>query len=336
MPQTRIGFLSGFMGLLVALALQCAPAMAAQYVMKFGIATVNDSQQHFLELYKASIEKESGGRIEVQIYNASQLGAIPVEIQGVQLGSIQAFMGPVDFFTGIDQRFSVFSAPMLFRDEANAAKTVHDPALEQEMLGIAEPKGLVGIATMGVGGSHYAAKRALLRLADFNGKKLRINGSDLERAKMAKLGATGVAMPLSEVTPALSQGVIDGTISGFAVFVPFKMVSLVKVVTITNDTELISMAVVSKRWLDGLPPDLRALVIDTGRKVEVEAQSWATQWLAELQQQWIAMGGEIHPLPAEDLATMKTLLDNVGDDVTKDQPAVHAMLEQVRATAARN
>jgi TRAP-type transport system periplasmic protein len=279
MPQTRIGFLSGFMALLVALALQGAPAMAAQYVMKFGIPTVNDSQQHFLELYKASLEKESGGRIEVQIYNASQLGAIPVEVQGVQLGSIQGFMCPVDFLTGIDQRYSVFSAPMLFRDEANAAKTVHDPAFEKEMLGIAAQKGLVGIATLGDGASHYAAKHPLLRLADFNGKKLRINGSDLEREKMSKLGATGVAMALSEVMPALSQGVIDGTISGFAVFVPFKMVNLVKVVTITNDTELISIAMLSKRWLEGLPPDLRTLVIDTGRKVEPAAQAWGIEWV---------------------------------------------------------
>jgi len=320
---------------LAALALLGSPAIAAQYVMKFGIPTVNDSQQHFLELYKAALEQDSGGRIEVQIYNASQLGAIPVEIQGVQVGSIQGFMGPVDFLTGIDQRFSVFSAPMLFRDEANAAKTVHDPALEKEMLGIAEPKGLVGIATMGVGASHYAAKRPLLRLSDWNGKKLRINGSDLERAKMSKLGATGVAMALSEVTPALSQGVIDGTISGFAVFVPFKMVTLVKVVTITNDTELVSMASVSKRWLESLPPDLRALVIDTAHKIEPAAQAWEMEWLGQLQQKWIEMGGEVHLLPAEDITKMKALLANVGDDVTKDQPGVHEMLELVRKTAAK-
>jgi len=29
---------------------------------------------------------------------------------------------------GVDPRFGVFSTPMLFRDEANAAATIHDPA----------------------------------------------------------------------------------------------------------------------------------------------------------------------------------------------------------------
>ena len=36
---------------------------------------------------------------------------------------------------------------------------------------------------------------------------------------MSKLGATGIAMPLSEVMPALSQGTIDGTISGMSIIV---------------------------------------------------------------------------------------------------------------------
>jgi TRAP-type transport system periplasmic protein len=319
----------------VAAALAAGTARAAEYVMKFGIATVNDSQHHFANLYKERLEKASGGRIEVQIYPSSQLGAIPVEIQGVQLGSIQAFMGPVDFFTGIDQRFSVFSAPMLFRGEDNAAATVHDPALEETMLHIAEPKGIVGMATMMVGASHYAARKPLLRLADFQGKKLRINGSPLERAKMAKLGATGVAMALSEVMPALDQGVIDGTISGFAVFVPFKMTTLVKVVTVTNDTMLVSIAAVSKRWLDSLPPDLSKLVLDTGRQLEAEGQAYEASTMKQLEQQWIGMGGEVHKLPPEDMEKLKTLLTPVGDEVTASDPAVHGMLEQVRAAAAK-
>lgn len=311
-------------------------AQAAPYVMKFGIATMNEAQHEFVKMYKAALEKASGGRIEVQIFPSSQLGATPREIEGVQFNSIQAFMGPVDFFVGIDPRYGVFSAPMLFRDDANAVATIHDPALEEKMLSIAEGKGLVGIATLDVGVANYAAKHAILRLADFKGKKLRINGTELERAKMARLGATGVAMPLSEVVPALDQGVIDGTISATAIFVSFKMNNLVKVITVTNDTMIISIAMVSKRWLDGLPPDLRQIVSDTGRKVQVEDQQWEEQFVSRLDKEWAAMGGEIHKLPPDDLAKMKTLLISVGDEVTKTQPAVHAMLEDVRAVAAKH
>ena len=326
--------------LIIAGALAClaqmTPAKAADFVMKFGTPTINEGQHQFLKFYKEEVEKASGGRIEVQIYPASQLGPIPREIEGVQLGDIQGFFTPVDFFVGLDPRFGVFSTPMLFRDDANAIATVHDPAIEQTMFDMAAPKRMVGIALMVLGASDYGAKNAIMRLSDFSGKKLRINGTALERAKMAKLGATGIGMPLSEVVPALDQGTIDGTISTLSVFVSFKMNDLVKVITVTNDTFIIGMAVVSKSWLDTLPPDLQKIVIDSGRKLEMKAQAWNTDFIKQLGDQWTALGGTVHMLPPNDLAKMKTLLDPGGEETAKDQPAVLEMLQKVRAAASKN
>jgi TRAP-type C4-dicarboxylate transport system substrate-binding protein len=175
-----------------------------------------------------------------------------------------------------------------------------------------------------------------MRLSDFKGKKLRINGTELEREKMAKLGATGVGMPLSEVMPGLDQGTIDGTISGLSVFVSFKMNDLLKVITVTNDTFIISIAVVSKPWLATLPPDLQKIVIDSGAAVQAKTQAWEVDFSKKLVDDWTALGGTVHTLPADDLATMKTLLDPVGDQATKAQPAVYDMLQMVRAAAAKN
>ena len=323
----------------VAVLAWCAPSLpatAADFVMKFGTATINETQHQFIKFYKEELEKASSGRIEVQIYPASQLGPIPREIEGVQLGNIQGYIGPVDFFVGVDPRFGVFSAPMLFRDEPNAAATVHDPAVQKAMFDLAGPKRMVGIATLDLGSSNYGAKNAIMRLADFNGKKLRINGTELERQKMAKLGATGIGMPLSEVVPALDQGTIDGTISGLSVFVAFKMNDLLKVVTVTNDTFIISIAVVSKPWLDTLPPDLQKVVTEAGAAVQAKAQAWEVDFTKKLASDWTALGGTVHALPTEDLARMKTLLDPVADETTKGQPAVHDMLEMVRAAATRH
>jgi TRAP-type C4-dicarboxylate transport system substrate-binding protein len=316
--------------------LPAVPAAAADFVMKFGTATINETQHQFIKFYKEDIEKASNGRIEVQIYPASQLGPIPREIEGVQLGNIQGYIGPVDFFVGVDPRYGVFSAPMLFRDEANAAATIHDPAVEKTMIDLAAPKRMVGIATLDLGASDYGAKHAIMRLADFSGKKLRINGTELERQKMAKLGATGIGMPLSEVVPALDQGTIDGTISGLSVFVGLKMSDLVKVVSVTNDTFIISIAVVSKPWLDTLPPDLQKIVVDTGAAIQAKSQQWEVDFTKKLESDWTAAGGTVHRLPADDLAAMKTLLAPVADEATKGQPAVHDMLQMVRAAAAKH
>jgi TRAP-type C4-dicarboxylate transport system substrate-binding protein len=325
-------------GLLAGLACIApnSPAASAEYVMKFGTATINETQHQFIKDYKEALEKASGGRIEMQVYPASQLGPIPREIEGVQLGTIQGYIGPVDFYVGLEPRYGVFSAPMLFRDEAHVAATIHDPEMQKIILDLAKPKRMVGIATLSIGVVDYGAKSPLMRLADFNGKKIRINGTALERAKMSKLGATGIAMPLSEVMPALSQGTIDGTISGMSVFVGFKMNNIVKVISVTNDTMLVSLAVVSQAWLDKLPPDLQKIVLDTAQAIQPNVQAWEVEFTKKLADDWVKMGGQVHTLPPEDLAKMKTLLSGVADDVTKDQPAVHNMLVKVRAIAAKH
>ena len=327
-------------GAALTAALAClaaaAPASAADFVMKFGTATMNEGQHQFLKFYKEQVEKASGGRIEVQIYPNSQLGPIPREIEGVQLGSIQGYIGPADFFVGVDPRFGVFSAPMVFHDDTDAAATMADPAVQKAMYALVAPKRMTGIATLSLGASDYGSKKPIMRLADFEGKKIRINGTALERAKLAKLGASGIGMPLSEVVPALDQGTIDGTISGLSIFVAFKMNDLIKVITVTNDTYINSIAVVSTSWLNTLPPDLQKVVIDSGAAIQGKAQQWEVDFSKKLTADWTALGGTVHTLPPDDLAKMKTLLDPVADDVTKNQPAVHDMLQMVRTAAAKH
>src|SRR5579871_5314892 len=329
-------FAAGVVAAVAIAGSSIAPAVAADFVMKFGTATMNETQHQYLKFYKEALEQASNGRIEVQIYPNSQLGPIPREIEGVQLGSIQAYLGPVDFFVGVDPRYGVFSAPLVFRDDANAAATVQNPDVQKAMFDLVAPKRMVGIATLNLGASDYGAKKPINTVADFSGKKLRINGTELERQKMAALGATGVGMPLSEVVPALDQGAIDGTISGISVFVAFKMNDLIKTLTITNDTFINSIAVVSKVWLDTLPPDLQKVVLDSGAAVQGKTQQWEFEFSKKLEGDWTALGGSVHKLPADDLAKLKTLLAPVADDVTKGQPAVHDMLQMVRDAAAKH
>ncbi len=323
-------------GALVAFAIASLPASAAEFTMKFGTATFNDTQHQYIKFYKEALEKASGGRIEVGIYPRSELGPIPRMIDGLQLGTIEAFIAPTDFYVGVDPRFGVFSTPMLFKDKDHSTATVLDPALNEYALTLGESKGIPGLAIFGTGSSNYAAKNAILRLSDFSGKKLRVNATAMEREKMRRLGATAVPLPLNEVMPSLQRGVIDGTMSGTAIFVAFKMNDAAKTITVTNDTMLVSLAVVSKAWLDKLPPDLRKIVLDTGRAMQVKTHEWEKEFSKGLDKAWVDMGGVMHKLPPEDLKKMAELLNSVGDDVSKDQPAVNEMLKRVRTVAAKH
>ena len=84
-----------------AIALSTAAgAAAAPIVMKLGTGTLNDSQHGWMKIFASIVDKDSGGRIKVEIYPASQLGTSPRMIEQTQLNSIQGVVGPPEFLKG--------------------------------------------------------------------------------------------------------------------------------------------------------------------------------------------------------------------------------------------
>jgi TRAP-type C4-dicarboxylate transport system substrate-binding protein len=336
MLSKRLSVVRAFAGALVGLAMAAPPASAADFTMKIGFATARDQNQQWADWYKEAVEKGSNGRIEVKIFPASQLGPIPRQIEGVQLGTIECVLFPADFFVGLDQRYGVFSVPSLFRDMRHASDTLADPAVNKQLLDLAESKGLIGVTAFVYSAADYLGKTPIRALADFKGKKFRINATPAERERFRLLGATAVPMPLNEVVPALQRGTVDGTQSAIAVFVNFKFSDIAKVLTQTDDTMLVPVAVVSKAWLDKLPPDLRTLVVNEGRKLQARVQQTSFDALDVMRKRWTEQGGSIIKLPDAEQKQLVEMLKTVGPAVTQSSPELSAYYRSVRAAADKH
>ena len=326
--------LSKFQIAVAAAWLVMAPVHAADFTMKIGFITRGDQNEDWANWYKEAVERRSGGRIEVKTFPASQLGAAPRMLEGVQLGTIEAVLMPADFFVGLDSRYGVFSIPGLFRDLKHGAATLSDPTLNAEVLAIGESKGLVGVALFAYSPAHYLGKKPLRTLEDFKNKKFRVNATPAERERMRVLGATAVPLPLPEVIPALDRGTIDATHSAMSVYVNFKFNDIAKTVTQTDDTLLVPVGVVSKAWLAKLPPDLATMVVEEGRKLQSRVQGISMAYEDKMQERWKAAGGEIVRLNAKDQARLLQLLKPIGVDVTKSDPAAAALYKKVVDVAA--
>src|ERR1700732_2107647 len=100
-----------------AVALSLTPGARAAddkpIVMKIALATLDDVLHQYAKNYAAAVEKDSGGRIKVEIYPASQLGSIQRQAGGVPFGAIQCQIVAPEFLVGIDERFEVLAAPGL-------------------------------------------------------------------------------------------------------------------------------------------------------------------------------------------------------------------------------
>jgi C4-dicarboxylate-binding protein DctP len=312
-----------------------SPGQAADYTLKYGVVTQGEMQHLYGLKLKEVLEKATNGRVEVKVFPGGQLGTPAAHIEGLQLGTIEGYANPADFFAGTDARFGVFSIPFLFKDRDHANRTLRDPELRAYILSMAEDKGLVGVNVAGQAEAHYFAKNPIRRLADFQGKKLRVNATPAERERMRQFGATAVPMGLAEMISSLQSGVIDGTMSGISIYVNFNLQGVSKTITETNDTLLVSYGALSKKWLDTLPADLRKTVVDQARSLQDWAIKQADDEKVALRAKWKERGGEIITLPPEDMVELRKRLEPIGAEITKSDPALKAFYDKVVATSKK-
>jgi TRAP-type transport system periplasmic protein len=320
--------------LIVSTTVMFDAARAEPYVMKLGTATIHESQHEWCKRFVALVEKDSGGRIKGEIYPASQLGPIPREIEGVQFGSIQGYIGPPEFLVGVDPRYEVLSAPGLITNMAQGVRAASDPQLQKMMLSFGAAKGLHGAALFVAQPSSVIAREPIRHLADFKGKKLRVLAADMQQEMLKQLGASPVAMTLADVLPAIQQGTIDGAVAAMTVYTTMHYWDAAKYVTETGQPFIFSMAFLSKKWFDSLPKDLQKIIDTDAGKAAAEINPWQAAFYAKQRTIWV-QHAELISLPANEQAEMMRTLEAVSVEVAKRKPGLEQAYQVYSEVAQR-
>ncbi len=329
---------SAAFGAAVALAGLAAPVHAqapAPITMKLSTATVNDTQHEWLKRFAAAVEKDSGGRIKGDIYAASQLGSIPRQIEGTQFNSIQVWCGPPEFLVGVDERYEALSAPGEFTSRDQYNKSIQDPAITNLILGLGANKGLIGGGIFSIGPSWILTKKKINTLADFSGLKIRVLASPFQLELIKRMGGSPVAMTLADVLPGLQQGAIDGSLTTITQYTTLHMVDAAKYVTKTGQPYVSSISVISKKWLDGLPPDLQKIVRDDAMKVSVDILPFVDKFFDDQIKVWTDSSGIIEDLPPAEEDAMIKKISSIGEDMSANKPDLAAAVKTVFATSAK-
>lgn len=311
-------------------------AQGAPAVMKIGTATLNDSQHEWMKIYAGLVEKETAGRIKVELYPASQLGAIPRMIEGTQFGSIQAYVGPPEFLAGVDSRYEVLSAPGLFKDMAHANRVLQDPEFGAAFLALGANKGLRGVGLFLSGPTVFAMRAPVQRLADFEGKKIRVLAAALQMEQIRKLKATPVPMSLGEVMPALQQGALDGVMSSTPVLTALRFYDAAKYLYESDHAIVSVITVISKDWHDKLPADLRKVVVDAGPRASREVFQWSVDFVARQREAWRKAGGEVAAPSAAERTQLTVLMAPIGTGVSARKADEKALFELLQRVARRH
>lgn len=167
--------------------------------------------QGFAEFLAKELDERSDGRMNLEIYPGGQLGPEPDIVQQLENGSIDFALLTVPYLSSRIPELDAWNMPFLF-DSLEDALEAQDSDSAQEMLDLLSEQGLNGMGYMHTGLHHLVLKNDEIQTAsDVKGKKLRFTGGPSVLDYWEGLGASPIAMGLTEVYSALQTGVIEGT-----------------------------------------------------------------------------------------------------------------------------
>lgn len=255
---------------LAALGLAFAAPAAAQqkHVIKIGWVTPDSPQDPYAtgaRTFKQAVERQSNGRIEVQLFPNRQLGDEKPMLEGLRFGTVDAAVITNAVVAQIEPAFQVNDLPFLFANEAQAHRVL-DGKVGQSLSKKLESKGIVTLGFMEGGFRHMINNvRPVTKPEDVKGVKYRVMQNPVYIDMFSSLGGNAVPMAWGETFTAVQQGTIDGLEIPIAVIDSSKYNEVTKFLSLTNHTYSMIALLISKRTLDKLPKDLQAVVREAGR-----------------------------------------------------------------------
>ncbi len=237
--------------------------MAQDFTFTFAhVLTENTPNARAAVRFKEEVEKNSDGRIAIDIRPAAVLGGDVEIIEQTQMGLVHISIPPTGNLANFNEKMYLFDLPFLLSDD-ESMKRVLDGEVGTELLGTLEPNNLHGIAMWGAGFRHMTNNvRPIAQPDDLKGIKMRTLQAPTILSTYRAYGANPTAMAYTEVYNGLQQGVVEGQENPFANIYSMKFHEVQKYMTLTAHAYHTYAAVMNKQAWDSLPEDLQQVISD--------------------------------------------------------------------------
>jgi tripartite ATP-independent transporter DctP family solute receptor len=239
-----------------------ATAAQAQVALKFGHDSPTDIPYHVAaEYFKERVERETEGRVTVQIFPNAQLGDEATMISGLALGSVDIAITSIAPISELVSEVELYNLPFLFTDIDHAVSVANGEVgdalrakIEPAIAGKVVAWGSLGERDM------WNAQRPIASVEDLRGLKMRIQQSATQQQTYEALGALPTPIPFTELFTALQTGVVDGADNG-----PLDVLSgfyqVTKYMTMTRHFIVLNPVMISDKALERIGEGDRETVL---------------------------------------------------------------------------
>ncbi|MCC3306359.1 TRAP transporter substrate-binding protein DctP [Sneathiella sp. HT1-7] len=255
-----VGVVSTVMSMSVGVA-------ADTYTLKYGHVTAASdvSDDHIAALWLEDfLERNSNGRIQVEIFPAAQLGGFREMLEQVQLGTLEMTQTTGGGISGFFPEIQVLDIPYILPNDLVTTKlgeSVFFDKVRAEVLKKTQNLRLVAVANTG-NWRNFVTNKPVTDVSGLETLKIRTIDSPIQLKFTEALGANPTPVPWGELYSALSTGVVDGTKNSMADVMRFKLGEVLDHAFLDRHSFLYGYFWVSDRWLKSLPSDLQQLVVE--------------------------------------------------------------------------
>ncbi|WP_105400682.1 TRAP transporter substrate-binding protein [Neorhizobium sp. T7_12] len=260
-----------------------ASAEVRAHTLKFAAANNKGHPQVTgMEKFAEIVKAKSGGKIDVKLFPGGVLGGDVQTVSALQGGVVEMLVLNAGILSSNVKAFGAVDLPFLFNSGEEADK-VMDGAFGKSLSEKLPATGLVGLAYWELGFRNLTNnRRAVTKLEDIKGLKIRTLQSPIPIELFNSLGANAVPLPYTELYTALETGTVDGQENPFANIINAKFYEVQKYLTVTRHQYNPQIVLVSKKFWDGLNEEEKGILQsaatearDFQRKVSREADAKA-------------------------------------------------------------
>lgn len=223
------------------------------------------AMNHFSEL----AAKYTNNNVQIKPFHNAVLGSDEKMLQGVQAGTLEFYIGTLAPLSTRIKEVQVWDLPFLFANKREVY-TVLDGASGKKIFEKLEPAGIVGLSWSAMGFRNLSnSKRAVTKLEDINGLKIRVMANPVALETWKTLGANAVPMAYAEVFTALEIKAIDGQENPLVHMYANKMQEVQKYISLTNHVYTPMALVASKKFWDRLSDADKAGILKAANEAKV-------------------------------------------------------------------
>lgn len=298
-----------------AQALSPAPADAAETTMRITLQLpLKAHLGQNLVLFKDEVEKNSGGEIEVQIYDSAQLYKDNEVPQAVGSGAIEAGVASLTRYVGDAPIVDIFYQPFLFDSEDKVRWAVAPGSPIRAPIDAAiMDTGSTPLWWQAYGGAVMLSHDTPIKTpADLKGKKVRVFGKTLGDFVEAAGGSPTIVSG-SEQYLAYQRGTVDVGMTGVSGVKSRKLWEVMDVITNTNNAVIEFIVVVNTDWWNALPEKHREIIQAAALKAEDSVRNEMASIEADAYAAAKENGMSVYTPTADEIAQWKQVSQPVYD-----------------------